>query len=151
MGSTCNHQNEGKTNNLGGMLYLVYAVLGVCCTRCQLMNMTWRDREGWLNLVFGNDGRVVDENERDERWRWEWCGRYKRSWGIGSTSCLIGMEVLVMVLLHEIGTSTCHIRDGELTRTQTSLKSQFLMMISPMPSHLSLSRRQLYHHLRTSS
>jgi len=28
-GSTRNHENEGKTNNLGCMLYSVYAVLGV--------------------------------------------------------------------------------------------------------------------------
>ena len=28
--------NEGKTNNLGCMLYSVYAVLGGCCTRCML-------------------------------------------------------------------------------------------------------------------
>jgi len=26
------HENEGKTNNLGWMLNLVYAALGVCCT-----------------------------------------------------------------------------------------------------------------------
>jgi len=39
-GSTRNHENEGKTNKLGWMLYF-----GVCCTRCQLMIMTWRDRE----------------------------------------------------------------------------------------------------------
>ena len=45
-GSTRNHVNEGKTNNLGWMLYSVCAVLGVCCTRCQLMIMSWRDREG---------------------------------------------------------------------------------------------------------
>jgi len=61
-GSTPNHGNEGKTTNLGWMLYSVYAVLGVCCTRrmlysvytvlgvcctwCQLMIMAWRDREG---------------------------------------------------------------------------------------------------------
>jgi len=32
--STSNHENEGKTNNLGWMLYSVYAVLGVCCTWC---------------------------------------------------------------------------------------------------------------------
>ena len=37
------------------MAYLVYAVLGVCCarcmhTRCQLMIMTWRDREDYLSL-----------------------------------------------------------------------------------------------------
>jgi len=60
------------------MLYSVYAVLGVCCTwcmlyllnactRCQLMIMAWRDRGGLLNFVFCDDGRVVDENERDER------------------------------------------------------------------------------------
>jgi len=35
-GSTRNHENERKTNNLGWMLYSVYAVLGVCCTRCML-------------------------------------------------------------------------------------------------------------------
>jgi len=28
-GSTCNHDNDGKTNNLTWMLYSVYAVLGV--------------------------------------------------------------------------------------------------------------------------
>jgi len=28
-GSTRNHENEGKTNNPGWMLYWVYAVLGV--------------------------------------------------------------------------------------------------------------------------
>jgi hypothetical protein len=27
------------------MLYSVYAVLGECCTQCQLKIMTWRDRE----------------------------------------------------------------------------------------------------------
>jgi len=27
--------------------------------------MTWRDTEGCLNFVFCDDGRVVDEKERD--------------------------------------------------------------------------------------
>ena len=39
--------------------------------------------------------------------------------------------------------------DGQLTCTQDSLKSQFLIMISPAPSHLSLSCPQFYHHLKT--
>jgi len=34
--STRHHENEEKTNNLGWMLYSVYAVLGVCCTQCML-------------------------------------------------------------------------------------------------------------------
>jgi len=38
-GSTRNHENVGKTNNLGWMLYSVYAVLGVCCTRCMLYSV----------------------------------------------------------------------------------------------------------------
>jgi hypothetical protein len=29
-GSTCDRENEGMTDNAGCMLYLVYAVLGVC-------------------------------------------------------------------------------------------------------------------------
>jgi hypothetical protein len=35
-GSTCNPDNEGRTDYLGWILYSVYAVLGVCCTRCML-------------------------------------------------------------------------------------------------------------------
>jgi hypothetical protein len=31
--------------------------------------MAWRDKEGGLNFVFLGDGRVVDEQLRDER-RW---------------------------------------------------------------------------------
>jgi hypothetical protein len=45
-GSTRNCQNQGKTDNLGIMQYSLNAVLVVCCTRCQLMIMAWRDREG---------------------------------------------------------------------------------------------------------
>jgi len=35
-GSTRNRENEGMTGNPRCMLYSVYAVLGVCCTRCML-------------------------------------------------------------------------------------------------------------------
>jgi len=35
-GSTHNHENEGKTDNLGWMLYLLYTVFGVCCIWCML-------------------------------------------------------------------------------------------------------------------
>ena len=38
-GSTCNYENEGKTNNLGWNLYSVYAVLGVSSTRCMLYSV----------------------------------------------------------------------------------------------------------------
>ena len=49
------------------MQYSVYAALGVCCTWCQLLNMAWRDSDGWLNFVFIGDGRVEEENEIDQR------------------------------------------------------------------------------------
>jgi hypothetical protein len=52
------------------MLYSLYAVPGVCCTWCSLLIMAWRDKEGGLNFVFLGDGRVVDEQLRDER-RWD--------------------------------------------------------------------------------
>ena len=42
-GSTPNHENERKTNNHGWMLYSVYAVLGVCCTRCILYSVSTHD------------------------------------------------------------------------------------------------------------
>jgi len=48
------------------MLYSVYAVLGVCCTQFRLMMMAWRDREADdLTVRSCDDGRVVDEKERD--------------------------------------------------------------------------------------
>jgi len=47
------------------MLYSVYAVLRVRFTQCQLMIMAWRDVEGWLNFVFCDSGRVMDEKERE--------------------------------------------------------------------------------------
>ena len=50
-----------------------------------------------------------------------------------------------------IRTRTCPIGDGKLSCTQNSLKSQFLIMICPNSSHLSLSRPQLYHHVNTQS
>jgi len=147
----------------GCMLYWVYAVLGVCCTgcilvlgvcctRCQLTIMTWRDREGWLNSVFCNDGRVVDKKEKDGGWRWEQCGGYERIWEIRGTTCLIGLGIpRISIITHRIGTCTCCIGDGKLPHTRNPLKSQVLMIFSPISSHLSLSRPQLYHHLRTRS
>jgi hypothetical protein len=164
-GSTPNHENKGKTTNLAWMLYLVYAVLsvyavlgvcctwcmlylvyavlGVCCTQCQLMIMAWWDRQGSLNLVFRNDSWIVNEKERDVWWRWEWCGGYDRLWEIWGTSCLIGLRRL------RIGVFTYRIGDVILTCTWNSHQSKFLMMISPISLHLSLSRPHLYHYLRT--
>jgi hypothetical protein len=45
----------------------------------------------------------------------------------------------ISVITRRIVSHTSCIRDGKLTRTPNSLKSQFLMMISPISSHLSLS------------
>ena len=42
------------------MLYLVYAVLGVCCTQSLLMIMASRERDD-LTMCYCDDGRVVDE------------------------------------------------------------------------------------------
>jgi hypothetical protein len=41
--STCNQKNEGKTNNVGWMLYSVYVVLGVCCTWYMLYLVSTHD------------------------------------------------------------------------------------------------------------
>jgi len=38
-GSTRNYETEVTTNDLGWILYPVYAVLGVCCTRCMLISV----------------------------------------------------------------------------------------------------------------
>jgi hypothetical protein len=51
----------------------------------------------------------------------------------------------------DVGTRTCHIGDGKFSRTRNAVTSQLLMIISPVPSHLSHSCPQFYHHLRTRS
>ena len=114
------------------------------------MIMAWRDTEGWLDIVFCNDGRVVDEKQSDVGRRWEWYGGYKWIWEIWSTTSLIGFRrPRIGDILRRIGTQTCRIRDGKLTGERNSRKSQFHMMIAPIPSHFSLSCPQLYHHLGT--
>jgi len=62
------------------------AVRGVCSTQCMLYSVyavlgvipEWWHGEQWLNFVFSGDGRVEDEQERDER-RWG-----KSSWEAGT-------------------------------------------------------------------
>jgi len=84
--------------------------------------MSWRDREGWLNCVFCDDGWVVDERERDGGWRWEWYGGYERIWEIRGTTCLIGLgRPRIGVSPRPIGTRSFRIGDGQLTRTRNSL------------------------------
>jgi len=75
---------------------------------------------------------------------------YQRIREIRGTTCLIGFRrPCIGVFTRQIGTRTCRISDGKLTRTRKSLNSQNLRILSPIPSHLSLSCPQLYHHLRT--
>jgi len=125
----------------------VYSALGV--------NSWWWNGEierDDITMCSCNDSGVVDEEERDGGWRCERYGWYERTWGIRGTTCLIGFGTpRISVNTAQIGTRTCHIGDGKLTCTQNSLKSQFLMMISPISFELSLSCAQLYHHLRSRS
>ena len=127
---------KGRQTIFGGcytrcILYSVHVVLDVCCTRCQLMIMVWRDREGWLNFDFCDDGRVVDEKERDGGWRWERCG-YEQIWQIRGTTCLIGFRrPRFSVITRQIGTCTCHSGDGKLTRTGNSLRRSFSWWLAP--------------------
>ena len=132
------------------ILYWVYAVLSVCCTQCELMIMAWREREGWLYIGFCNDGRVVDKKERDRGWRWEQCGGYEQICEIRGRTCLYGLgRPRICVIMHQIGTCTCRSSDGKLTRTWNSLKSQFLILLTPISFDFSLSCPQLYHYLKT--
>jgi len=52
-GSTRDGENTGITENLGCMMYLVYAVLGVCCTRCVLYSVLTDDHgmEKWRKMT----------------------------------------------------------------------------------------------------
>jgi len=120
------------------MLYSGYTVLDVCysldvwSTRCQLMIMTWRDREGWLNFVFCDDGRVVDEKERNRGWKWERCAGYERIWDFRGTTCLIGLERhCICVITRQIWKRTSPFRDGKLTHTRDYLSPSFSWWYDP--------------------
>jgi len=128
-GSTRNCENEGTTDNLRCMLYSVYAALSV--------NSWWWDGEierDDLTVRSCDDGRVVDEKERDGGWRWERYGGYERLWEIRSTTCLIGFRrPHIGVITCRFGTPTRRIGDGQLTRTRNSLSPRFSCWLPPSP------------------
>ena len=145
------------------MLYLLYAVLGVsctwcmlylvyACTRCQLMIMGWSDGEWSHNFVFCDDERT---NAREKQ---RWGMMMRTMWRIRASMRNRGCN-----LPDWVGKTSywCFympdrvwyllFRDDKSTLTRKSLKSLFLMMIWLVSSQLSPSRPQLYHHLRTQS
>jgi len=178
-GSMPIHDNEGNTNDLGWMLYLVYAglvyavlgvcctrcmlysvyaVLGVCCTRCMLYSVyavlgvnlrSWHEEierddltlcSAMMVELWMRKREMGDEDRNDV----EDMSTYEKS---GVWLCWLGCKDLVLVIVHarSVHVPWC-IRDGKLCHTPNSLKSEVLMMIAPISSHLSLSRPQLYHH-----
>jgi hypothetical protein len=122
----------------------VYAVLGVNIwswyVQWQWNDLTL-DSEMMLELCTRKRGMGIRvENDLED---------YKWIWDIRGTTCLIELGRLhIGVITCLIGTHTCLIEDGTLTCIQYSVKFQFLMMTSSIPSHLCLPCRQLYHHLR---
>jgi len=86
-----------------------------------------------------------DEDENDVEDYQQICEIWGTTSQIGFRRPRIGVISLLIV------TRTCCLGDGILSRTCNSLMSEFLMMISPLPSQLSLSFPKLYHHLRTPS
>jgi len=150
-GFTHNHENEGKTINLGWMLYSVHA-----CTRCMLY------------LVYAGLG--VNS--------WSWPGEIERDDLTVFSAMMVELwtrkrEMRTMWTIREELTNqgydwpdwvvkTSYRRNYTLDRklyllylgwyiiSHTKIsKSQFLMMICPISSYLSC--RQLYHHLRNRS
>jgi len=92
----------------------------------------------------------VDEKEKDGDEDGNNVEDYERICQIRGMACLIELgRPRISVITRRIWTRSCHIGDGKLTRTRNSLKSPFHKMISPIPSHLSLSCPQFDHHLRT--
>jgi len=123
---------KGRQTILGRCYARRILVLGVYYTQCQLMIMPWRDREGWLNFVFCNDGKVVDNKQRNGGWRWGQCGGYARIWEMRGTTCQIQLGIPdVSVITRPIGTRTCHIGDGKLTRRRHSPSSSFSCWFAP--------------------
>ena len=126
-----------KTDNPQWILYSLYVVVS-------LISWSWHGEIEKDDLTRCSAMMVqLWTLKRDGGWRWEWYGGYKQIWEIRGTTCLIGFRRhCISVLTHWIGSHTCHIQNGKLPRTQYSLKRQFLMMISPISTHCSLSHPQ---------
>jgi len=128
--STRNREYDGKTDNLWWMLYWVYAILSI--------NL-W----SWHGEIERNDLTFCSAMMVDKvRWGMKMGVIWRIPADIRSqgTTYLIGFKRHhISVITHRMRSSTCCIRNGILTRTQNSLKSQFLMMMSPISSHLSLT------------
>jgi len=77
--------------------------------------------------------------KRDGGQRWEQYGGYEWICEIRGKTCLIGLSRLHLgVVTGRIGSCTCCIGNGKMTRRQNSLKSQFPMMITHLISSLFL-------------
>src|SRR5882757_4506189 len=93
-----------------------------------VMMVEWSTRKREMGDVGGNN---VEDRSGYEKSGGTTCRVWLGTHHIGITTC-------------QIGTCTCSIRGGQLTRTRNSLKSQFLRIISPITSHLTLSRSQIH-------
>jgi len=79
-------------------------------------------------------------------------GGYMRILQKWCTTCLLehGWHCITFPTCH-IWSCVCHTRNGQLTHTWHTSKSQFLITISRISSHLSPSLSLLYYHWRTCS
>lgn len=137
------------TDSCKQLLNSVYVVLGVHSVQCKLTIMAWRDWEELHNFVYCDNGRVGYMNSRGG-WRWEWYRGYNWIWETRGMTCHIGFRSPhVGVLALWIWSHICLIWIAKLTCPTTFLKLQFLMMISPIFSHLTISHPHRCYHLRT--
>jgi len=121
------------------MLYSVYAVLSVNW-------WSWLSELERDNLTLGSTMMVelrtrwTEDGSKSLRY-----GGYKRRWDSRGVTCLVLFRrPCISILNQQIGSCNCHSRNGKLPPTQNSPKSQFVMMLSPISPHPSLSHPQLY-------
>jgi len=137
------------------MLYSVYAVLGVCCTRCTLSSvyavlgvsctrcmpytlLRHDQRHGEMerdDLTLCS--AIIVElwtRKRDRGWRCELYGGYERIWGIRGKTCLNGFgRPRIGVITHRIGIRTCPPVDSTSSHTRNSLSPSFSWWFPPSP------------------
>jgi len=152
-GSTHNHETEGKTNNLGWMLYSVYAILGVCSSQCMQYSVSTHDNgmerddlplwSAMMVELWTRKREMRDENENDM----EDTSGYVIS---GVQLAWLGWEDLGLVLLHaRSGLVPAILGMVNWLSHEILLSPSCWWWFPPISSHLPLSRPQLYHHLRT--
>jgi hypothetical protein len=135
--STRNHENEGKSDIIGWMLYSVHVVLSVFWTCFVHHVISWScygeiggDNSTWCSVIMVE----LLKRKGDGRYKWEQYERYEWIWEIMGTTGLIDFwRPAIDDISSRIGILICRLGDGKLTASPKSSSPSSSWRSPPSP------------------